>query len=607
MPISPLLKGADLVSFKIIINGKDLDDTYSLLFIDVKRAMGTIPSASFVLSLPDENQLGASESNKFVPGNKVEIQVGYDFNNESIFSGLIIRHSIKISQDGNSQLTLYCQDEAVKMTLGKKIRAYAQQRDSDIIQAIANEYGLKNRLDATDYVHPQLIQTGKADWDFLRSRAKANSALFFAEDGRVCFQKPNVSGTAELVLTNGVDVFEMEADLDAGYQLPGVRASGWDFAAGAFAKGQSTEPKMNAQGNLSGKKLAAVMGNQETNLRFSAPMEKAELNNLSNGLLLRSRLTALRGQVAFPGNASPALNTLIELAGFGDRFDGMALITSIRHVVKDGTWRTETGFGLPPEEAVDESTALTAGHGQLPALNGLQNGEVKQIDKDPGGEHRVLVSLPTLGASVWARQTNLYATKGVGSFFLPEVGDEVIVGFLNDDPRFAIILGSVYSSKNAPPYTADEENTIKALVTKSELKIEMNDKDKVLTISTPAGNTFTLSDKDKSITVEDQNSNKLTMDSRGITMKSAKDIIIDAGGKLTLKAKQNIDAVSAGGDVSLKGLNVTGNGQVGATLKGGATAELSARGQTTVKGAMVCTCTSAPLGINANSVGRAPR
>ncbi|MFK8162802.1 MAG: phage baseplate assembly protein V, partial [Lewinella sp.] len=182
---------------------------------------------------------------------------------------------------------------------------------------------------------------------------------------------------------------------------------------------------------------------------------------------------------------------------------------------------------------------------------------------------------------------SLYATNGKGSFILPEVGDEVFLGFLNDDPRFAIILGSAYSSKNPPPYTADKENSIKALVTRNDLKIELNDKDKVLTISTPAGNTFTLSDKDRSITVEDQNSNKVTMDSSGITLKSPKDITIDAGGKLTLKARQQVNVTSTGGDVSLKGLNVKADGKVGATVKGGASAELSAGGQTTVKGAMV--------------------
>jgi uncharacterized protein involved in type VI secretion and phage assembly len=225
--------------------------------------------------------------------------------------------------------------------------------------------------------------------------------------------------------------------------------------------------------------------------------------------------------------------------------------------------------------------------GLLPSVSGLQNGVVKQIEDDPNNEHRILITLPTLGTDIWARQAGFYASKGNGSFFLPEVDDEVIVGFLNDDPRYAIILGSVYSSKNAPPYTADKENTIKAFVSKNELKVEMNDKDKVLTIATPAGNTFMLSDKDKSITVEDQHKNAITMNSGGITIKSAKDLTLDAGGKLNLKAKQNVDVAAAGGDVTLKGLNVTGTGKVGATLKGGATAELSAGGQTTVKGAMV--------------------
>jgi uncharacterized protein involved in type VI secretion and phage assembly len=295
----------------------------------------------------------------------------------------------------------------------------------------------------------------------------------------------------------------------------------------------------------------------------------------------------LRGSVTFFGNASPKINTLIDLKGFGSRFNGSALISSIRHTIYEGNWRTETGFGVSPELYYEKYPQATGGHGLLPSVNGLQNGVVKQIEEDPDAEHRILITLPILGTDVWARQAGLYATKGKGSFFLPEVGDEVIVGFLNDDPRYAIILGGVYSSKNAPPYTADKDNTYKAIVSNSDLKIEINDKDKVLTISTPGGNSVVFSDKDKSIVVEDQNGNKVEMVSGGITLKSGKDITIDAGGKITLKAKQKIEVSSSGGDVALKGLNVNGDGQVGVKMKGGATAELSAGGQTTVKGAMV--------------------
>lgn len=74
---------------------------------------------------------------------------------------------------------------------------------------------------------------------------------------------------------------------------------------------------------------------------------------------------------------------------------------------------------------------------------------------------------------MWARLTNFNSSGDTGVFFIPVGGDEVIVGFLNDDPKFPIILGSHYSSSIQPvaglPPT--EENNLKAIVTKSGLQL----------------------------------------------------------------------------------------------------------------------------------------
>jgi len=591
MPTSPLVEKMEYISVTILLEGSPLKDTYDLLSVEVKNEINTVPSAVFVILLPlgepENNSFKISEADDLVPGKEIEIKVGYNSQTDSIFKGMVIRHGIKSGAGGRAQLVLHCQDKAVKMTIGRKVKAFEKQTDSAILNSVVGAYGLEKEITATDYEYAQLLQTGTTDWDFAVTRAEANGMILYVDNGKVFVKKPLTSGSADLVVSYDRDVFSIEAELDAGYQFPSVTASGWDFTTGSFVEATSTEPKVNKQGNLSGKKLSEVIGAEDAAVQFTGPMEQAELKGIADGLLLRSRLSAMRGRVTFYGNATPKLNSLIELNGFGKRFNGNALISSIHHTIYEGTWRTETGFGLSPDLHHEKFPQTTDGNGVLPSVNGLQNGVVKQIEEDPDSEHRTLVTLPILGTDVWARQAGLYATNGKGSFFLPEVGDEVIVGFLNDDPRYAIILGAVYSSKNAPPYTADKENTYKAIVSKNDLKLEINDKDKVLTIATPAGNTVVLSDKDKSITLTDQHGNSVAMESAGITLKSKKDITIEAGGNLTMKATQKIDASASGGDVTLKGLNVNGNGQVGVTMKGGATAELSAGGQTTVKGAMV--------------------
>lgn len=116
--------------------------------------------------------------------------------------------------------------------------------------------------------------------------------------------------------------------------------------------------------------------------------------------------------------------------------------------------------------------------------------------------------------------------------------------------------------------------------------IEYDEEKKLVRISTPGSNKIEISDEKKSITLTDQHNNEIVMDSSGITLSSTKDITLKAKGNISMDANMKISG-AAKQDVNLDGLNVKVQAKVGASVKGNATAELSASGQTTVKGAMV--------------------
>ena len=103
---------------------------------------------------------------------------------------------------------------------------------------------------------------------------------------------------------------------------------------------------------------------------------------------------------------------------------------------------------------------------------------------------------------------------------------------------------------------------------------------------TPGNNQIVISDEDKSIVLKDQNNNMIELGPNGIVLDSPKDIKITAKGKITIDAMGEV-GITSKADVKLDGLNITNTAKVGFTAKGNATAEISASGQTTVKGAMV--------------------
>jgi len=306
---------------------------------------------------------------------------------------------------------------------------------------------------------------------------------------------------------------------------------------------------------------------------------------------MKSRLARIRGKVSFPGNAKPLPGKVIELAGLGARFNGKAFISSVTHRIEQGDWVTELEFGLSPRWFIEEQSdiEMRPAAGLLPAVHGLQIGKVKKIHDDPGGENRILVDVPMInpsGDGVWARIGSGYATKNAGVFFMPEVDDEVILSFVNNDPSFPVILGSLYSSQRTSPFTPDAKNTNKAIVSNSQLKITMDDDKKIIQIKTPGGHIVTLSDDQKSITIVDSNSNKMEMTSSGIALTSPADIKLKATGQIQLEAQTNV-SIKAAMDLSMEGLNVNAKAQLALSAQGQAKAELTASGQVTVRGAMV--------------------
>jgi uncharacterized protein involved in type VI secretion and phage assembly len=228
--------------------------------------------------------------------------------------------------------------------------------------------------------------------------------------------------------------------------------------------------------------------------------------------------------------------------------------------------------------------------GLLPGISGLVTATVKQIDQDPDGETRVQVEVPVIAANgdyIWARLASGYATKQAGIFFVPEVGDEVVLGFLNEDPRYPIVLGSLYNAQaHQPPFTADAQNTNKAIVTKNQLKVTFDDVNKVIVVRTPGGQVMTLSDQANSITLADSNKNTITMSSSGITLDSCAAITLNAKTNISLTADANV-SLKANDQLSANAAMLSASASATLSLQGDASAKLASSGETAVQGSLV--------------------
>ncbi len=263
---------------------------------------------------------------------------------------------------------------------------------------------------------------------------------------------------------------------------------------------------------------------------------------------------------------------------------GDYLVTSVQHHC-DNLFNYDNRFTGVSSEA---KTPIYADPMAFPK-SGPQNAVVKD-NKDPEKLGRVRVNFFWQEANLmspWIRITHPYAANKRGFYFIPEIDDEVLVDFEGGDAEKPFVVGSMYHGKNKPHEKwPDNKNSFKGIVTKSNLRIEFDDEKKITTIDTPGGNKVVISDDEKSILLSDQNRNTVEMKPSGISLDSPKDIKITSKSKITIDATSGVD-ISSTSDVKVTGLNINQTANVSFTAKGNASAELSAAGQTTVKGAMV--------------------
>ncbi|WP_343641871.1 type VI secretion system tip protein VgrG [Roseateles sp.] len=564
-----------------------------LVSVTVRHELNLISSALIVIADGDmpAREVPIGGGPLFRPGTPITIRAGYGDDEVEIFRGEVVRLSFKVGGNNFSRVEIDCRHTAYRATLGRRSAHYVDQTDSAIIESLLGRHGLSHQVTSTSVRHPELAQHYCSDWDFVVARADAMGLVLHMAGGGLVVEPPAFDGEPVLGVTWGRDLMEFNVDIDARTQWASVQAASWDPSQQDLMQGESKTPVDPPEpGDLPGSDLAAVGAVDPLSLQSCAPLAKDALDAWAAAAQMRATLARRRGRLAFQGSARAVPGAVMQLSGVGPRFGGRVYLSAVRHELADGNWLTHAEFGRPADWHVERRDLVAPlNGGLLPGIGGLHAGVVMKLDEDPLGELRIQVRLPALQVQtpgIWARLAQGHASSGFGHFFVPEIGDEVLVGFLNDDPSYPVVLGSLYSSSRAMPYTPDAKNDIKAIVTRCLHRIEFNEQDKVITIVTPAKNTVVLDDKNKRIRLEDQNGNSVELAPDGIALDSPKAITLTAGTAMTLKAKTGM-TLSCEADIDASGANIKAEARIGFTGKGSATAELSAAGQTTVKGGMV--------------------
>ncbi len=207
---------------------------------------------------------------------------------------------------------------------------------------------------------------------------------------------------------------------------------------------------------------------------------------------------------------------------------------------------------------LDQLLEATAPEPRGARLFGVVVGTVTN-NQDPDGLGRVKVKFPWLSdqdESTWARLAVPMAGNGRGTYFLPEVDDEVLVAFEQGDPRFPYVLGALWNGKDKPPAdNADGKNNLRVLRSRSGHTIRLNDEagketieiidksgENKLVIDT-ASNAITLTSKQDITLTAPQGT--ITLEAQKLALKSSADTKIEASAGMDLKANGTMNCKGA--------------------------------------------------------------
>jgi len=396
----------------------------------------------------------------------------------------------------------------------------------------------------------------------------------FTDDNILKLKAPDLSASQELSLVFGDNILAFETEMDARDQFAGVKATSWDKANQDIIETESETFSGQLPGDIAPSDLSGIIGLDAFELNHGGGLKDVELQAWANAQNTKSKISKVKGRFQIQGYGNIKPGDMVELNGIGNHFSGNAYVSAVRHEITSENWITNLGIGISRKWFSEETEGIvdTRASGLVPAVNGLQVGIVTALEGDPDGEFRVQVRMPLIDRSegVWARVALLDAGDNRGSFFRPEIEDEVVLGFMNDDPRNPIILGMLHSSAKPSPVEPSDDNHEKGFVTRSEMKLMFDDDKKVIRIETPNGNTLTFSDDEGKMEITDENNNKMTMDSSGILMESASDVTIKATG-----------------DINIEGMNISLKATANFKAEGSAGSEVSSGAMTEIKGSLV--------------------
>jgi uncharacterized protein involved in type VI secretion and phage assembly len=516
-----------------------------------------------------ERAYDVSVSPKFGLGTEVTLGTMETGAQKDLFKGIVTGISLDHDVDaGATVLTVTVDDASYKLGAATQHTAFLNSTYSDVITKMVAGTGLQSSIDATTAVHPYLLQTG-TNLAYLEWIVGRCGMVWWVDYGKLNVKKISSAPTTTVAtLKMGQDLIRLSTRA-SGLHTGKVTVTGWDEAQQAAVANVASD-NAAAEADLVAKYpgRAAPTG-AGVKVTGASPLTAAEAKLVSETMLAESTSAAVttRGTCWIESAIRPF--TKVEVTDAGPS-SGKYLVTHVQHVYASDGFRTHFTAGpIRPEGLVDllSGPADTAGS----TINGLLVGVVTNNNDSEGKLGRVKVKFPTISGDIeseWARVVTLGGGPKRGIVFQPEVNDEVLVAFEQGDTRRPVVIGGLFSKKNALPTTDNVESGAVAY----------------RRINSRLGHLIELADgtspDKKHILLKTSNGHLLRVGEDKIEVTTANKPISISNGNASIEFANN-------GDVTIAGMNITIKADGAFKVEGKAGVELKTSSSAKLEGGIV--------------------
>jgi Rhs element Vgr protein len=441
--------------YSVLIDGAELAADLSARLREVRilsyLRLPDMCTLSAVYQKGPEGQDQPIDSNPFDIGKSLEVKLGAtdQLTTTSLFKGQIVSLELDFGA-GGVELLVRGFDRSHALIRARNVRTFQNQTSSDIVQKVVQEAGFTAACDDSGDPHDFMQQDNETDWDFIWRLAERVGFEFVVEDKTAHFRKQAADDPVQLQWPDTLRSFRPR--VTATQQAHQVTLSAQDPKTKEAISVTASTPEQIARIGVERSDVANAFDGADIHIATEPVKSQSEGTTLAQALLDKLANGYIAAEGVSDGNPAIKAGAAVQVTGLGTKYSGLYRVAAATHVLRGGS-TYETRFANSAAHTLLGSVGGDrAGSGPPSFGSQLVLGVVTNND-DPDSMGRVRVKYPALGPDAegaWARIASSSAGNARGLMMLPQVGEEVLVGFEHDDTTRPYVIGSLFNGVDTP-------------------------------------------------------------------------------------------------------------------------------------------------------------